>query len=414
MSQEAATSEIVTEENITATSAETVEAEPETSQDRWITTWTAAPLKMERAETPRRPMLAGNTLRQVAHISLGGEKFTFTFSNEYSYEALDVEAVYISKLVEAGKSNIDTGTTVRLTFNGGEQGFSLKGGEVITSDPVEFCCQSLGNIAVSMEFGDNVPMLLTGHSFAGSSCWVSKGRCAADEVIDAITPLSFRYILTKIDVWNETGAGVIVCLGDSITDGVGSDENKFNDYPNTLAALLQADEDISNYAVVNAGIGGNKFANTGCVGDMGITRYKRDVLGVEGAEYVIVFIGTNDVGAANESTVPNMLVGYQKLVQDCHEKGLKVYAATITPLKLSAYDTDYNRQILAELNEYLKSDDSVFDGVIDFYAAVEDPENPGTVAEEYNCHWGDYLHLGPKGYEKLAQTAFEFLKNQMD
>ncbi len=187
--------------------------------------------------------------------------------------------------------------------------------------------------------------------------------------------------------------------------------DKFNDYPSVLAGLFQTDSATADLAVVNSGIGGNKFAENSCEGPCGLDRFERDVLSIDGVRYALVFIGTNDVGAANEGTVQSMIAGYEKIAVDCHERDIKVYAATITPLKKSGYDTDFNRQVLAELNDYLKSDESVFDGVVDFYAAVDDEENPGTVAKEYNCPWGDYLHLGAKGYEKLAETAFVFFKD---
>ncbi len=127
----------------------------------------------------------------------------------------------------------------------------------------------------------------------------------------------------------------------------------------------------------------------------------------------ILFIGTNDVGFASDATYGAMLDGYRQVVEACHAQGVAVYAATITPLKNSGYDTEYHRQVLKALNDHLRSGASVFDGVLEFYGAVEDPEAPEAVKPEYDCSWGDHLHLGVKGYEKLAETAYSFLRARM-
>ncbi len=379
----------------------------------YITTWGAAAMSLGLEFFPTKPVLKGNTLRQTANISLGGDKFTFTFSNEYGTTPLAIEKVYVAKQYEPGDSSIDVNTNTVITFNQGSEGVTIAPGETITSDPVEFSCDALENIAVSMEFGKEVPVKTTGHEFANVSCFVAEGKCGDKAALDVKGIHKCTYYLTRINVWSDKEAGAIVCLGDSITDGVGSDENKFNDYPSVLARLLQSDESTSDLAVVNHGIGGNKFADNSCVGPCGLDRFERDVLRVEGVEYVLLFIGTNDIGAADSSTVKKMTDGYKKAADACHEKGIKIYAATITPIRRSGYDSDLNRQVLDELNTYLRSDTSVFDGVIEFYGAVEDSNNPGTVASQYNCPWGDYLHLGARGYEKLAQTAFEFIKSKI-
>lgn len=346
-----------------------------------MTAWAAAPMKVDKT-TAR--LFAENTMRQSARITLGGEKFTFTFSNEYCNSPLDIDAVYIAKQKEAGKSGIDAATNAKLTF-GGSESVTVAAGETITSDPVDFSCAALQNIAVSIEFGANVPEMMTGHEFAASTCRFAEGKCGASEDMGKTRDFDYRYCLSKINVWNETGAGAIICFGDSITDGVGSDVDNYNNYPDLLANLMQSDTATANYSVVNSGIGGNKLSDSACAGTMGIIRFERDILDIEGAEYAIIFIGTNDIGGANPDTYDDMLAAYKKLVDECHNKNIKVYAATVTPLKLSGYDSDEHRQLLNELNTYLLSDESVFDGVMDFYSVIEDPNNPETVADEYNC-----------------------------
>ena len=49
----------------------------------WIGTWRTAPQLVEPRNLPPAPGLSGNTLRQVVHVSLGGERLQVHFSNEY-------------------------------------------------------------------------------------------------------------------------------------------------------------------------------------------------------------------------------------------------------------------------------------------------------------------------------------------
>jgi hypothetical protein len=43
-----------------------------------------------------------------------------------------------------------------------------------------------------------------------------------------------------------------------------------------------------------------------------------------------------------------------------------------------------------------------FDHVVDFAAAVEDPDQPDRLAPAYNS--GDFLHLNPAGYRRMAEV----------
>ena len=55
------------------------------------------------------------------------------------------------------------------------------------------------------------------------------------------------------------------------------------------------------------------------------------------------------------------------------------------------------------------SADSGFDGYIDFSAAVARDDDPAQMKDEYNCAWGDFLHPGPAGYERMAEEAYDRL-----
>ena len=55
-----------------------------------------------------------------------------------------------------------------------------------------------------------------------------------------------------------------------------------------------------------------------------------------------------------------------------------------------------------ELNTWIRSTDA-FDGVLDFDAALRDPERPSRMLPEYDS--GDHLHPGDAGLAALAESV---------
>src|SRR5213076_2429832 len=126
------------------------------------------------------------------------------------------------------------------------------------------------------------------------------------------------YVLAGLDVVAEGAGGAVVTLGNSITDGRGSGTNRNNRWPDNLARRLQADPRTRHIAVLNAGIGGNAVV-TGGLGPTALSRLGRDVLDQQGARWVILLEGVNDIGAARDpgsaaAVARNLLVGYREII----------------------------------------------------------------------------------------------------
>src|SRR5262249_25787702 len=153
----------------------------------------------------------------------------------------------------------------------------------------------------------------------------------------------------------------------SITDGRGTDTNMNNRWTDILAARLQANAATANVAVMNQGIGATNLVGTG--GTAAQARFNRDVLGQSGVKYAIIFDGVNDIGAGNASFAP-LKAAYDDLISRAHAKGVLIYGATITPFGGNSYYTVDHESVRQQVNTYIKS--GVFDGVIDFDAAVTD------------------------------------------
>ena len=71
--------------------------------------------------------------------------------------------------------------------------------------------------------------------------------------------------------------------------------------------------------MVNEGIGGNSVF--GGIGTAAKDRFERDVLNIAGTRYVIMLIGINDIGYADEDITDAITEQYEVMIKSCHEKG---------------------------------------------------------------------------------------------
>ena len=153
------------------------------------------------------------------------------------------------------------------------------------------------------------------------------------------------------------------------------------------------------------GIGGN--AIFGGLGPAAVKRFDRDVLEQPGVRYFILFEGVNDIGGRNSSmtTATNLVNAYTEMAGKAKARGIRAYGATITPFGGNGYYSDLHEQERQYVNAWIRTN-TVFDGVIDFDAAVRDPEalmkfqaafHPGLNAN-------DWLHLNPAGYKVMGDA----------
>jgi lysophospholipase L1-like esterase len=99
-----------------------------------------------------------------------------------------------------------------------------------------------------------------------------------------------------------------------------------------------------------------------------------------------------------------MKSAYDDLISRAHAKGLLIYGGTILPFSGNSYYSTAHESVRQQVNTYIKS--GVFDGVIDFDAALSDGANPPALQATYAA-WAqkDGLHPGPAGYQKMGETA---------
>ncbi len=74
----------------------------------WVGTWEASPQLVEIRNLPPPPGLTGNTLRQIAQVSIGGKHLRVRFSNEFGKSPVTIHSAHIA--LSAGRSAIKTRT----------------------------------------------------------------------------------------------------------------------------------------------------------------------------------------------------------------------------------------------------------------------------------------------------------------
>ena len=361
----------------------------------WVGTWAASPYLAASDAQPAAP-LSNSVLRQVTHASIGGSQIRVQFSNTVGNGAVTIKAAHVAlcKATPKVDGSIDTTTDKALTFSG-MAGVTIAQGMEIWSDPVDFTIPPLGNVSITTALG-SVPSSLTAHAGARTDSYVQAGSTDVSAANLTSAPHNLHwYFISGIDVMAPAAANAIVAIGDSITDGRGTTDNGNTRWTDYLAARLQANAATANVAILNQGIGATNLVGTGTAAE---ARFARDVLGQSGVKYVIVFDGTNDIGGG-AGNLQGMKAVYDKMIKAAHDKGLKIYGATILPFGGNSY---YAHEALRkDVNTYIRS--GVFDAVIDFDAALTDgktgADEPKLVPAAEST---DALHPGPGGYKMMA------------
>lgn len=382
----------------------------------WVASWQASPQPTWGSDflfpTNVPPVLYDQTVRQVARISLGGQRLRIVLSNAYGREPIVVGKTTLAQPAANGAIAADS---LRPVTFGGKDVATIPPGASLVSDPVALPVPALAQVAVSMHLPNATP-INTFHWDGRQTDWIVPGDQTSHVVWaqagEAMLTTTARPLLTGIQVEAKQAARAVVVIGDSITDGATSSLDKDSRWPDFLAARLVP----HGVAVVNAGISGARLLSDG-MGVNALARLDRDVLTQPGVESVIVMLGINDIAwpgtafapSASRPTLDALAAGYRQLVEQAHAHGVRVIGTTLTPFEgalagtpLDNYyhlDKDALRQ---QVNDWIRHSD-VFDAVIDFDAALRDPAHPIRIAARFDS--GDHLHPGDEGNRAMADAV---------
>jgi lysophospholipase L1-like esterase len=380
----------------------------------WVGSWAASPSDAS-AEHP----LANQTLRMIIAPHLGGGILRIRMSNRFGVAPVSLGPITIG-VAGAGPA-LSRGSERRITF-GSRRSVTIAPGADALSDPVALTVKPFGDLAISVYVQSSVDAP-TEHFFTRQTSYTTPpngGDHSADTTGVAFTRRTTSsvsngwYFLSGLDVQAPGETGAVVAFGDSITDGFQGTPpplveqlatiNTNARYPDDLARrLISARIPLS---VLNAGITGNPLLQaplTPMSSGSGFSRFKADALALAGVSDVVVLDGINDIVGTPGLTAPDLIAGYERLIDQAHAASVRIQLGTLTPAGWSAPTVYAGDELLREqVNDWIRAQ-HLADGTIDFDRAVRDPQDPHQINPPYDG--SDHLHFSPAGYRVMADAV---------
>ncbi|KKD07200.1 SGNH/GDSL hydrolase family protein [Streptomyces sp. WM6386] len=377
------------------------------STGTWVGAWSTSPAGAEPGTEAEG--MAGRSVRNVVHASIGGTSARITLSNLYGQSPLTITHASIAVAAGSDTAAATVQTMRRLTFGGNTTVVVPAGGQVM-SDAVRIAI-AYGSDVLVTTYSPTRSGPVTYHPHARQISYVAAGDLTEDVTGAAYTEQTpyWRY-LTALDVLSNESDGTVVVLGDSLTDGITSTEGANHRWTDVLSdrlrTAIEAGRDLPRYSVVNQGISGNQVLANGlgrpADNQSGLGRFGRDVLGRTNVKVVVIDLGVNDIlRNPNLADPDKILDGLRTMVRQAHARGIKVVGATLMPFQGHRGYTGAREDVRQRINAAIR-DGKVYDAVVDFDEALRDPYNPRRLRSDYDS--GDRLHPSDKGYARMAET----------
>ena len=404
--------------------------------DHWVATWATAvvarapmlppagpPAPAPTATAGAPPIVAAppgpppitpnnQTLRQIVRTSVAGTRARVVFANTFGTAALNIGGASIA--LRDKESAIVASSIRKLTVNGSAT-FRIPAGGMILSDPVELSIPAFADLAIDAfvpgDLGGGTSPI-TFHNGANQTSYVSAtGNHVGESALQGAAITRSWFLLSRVEVVAAARAGAVAAFGDSITDGTRSTPDTNSRWPDHLARRLASRGGA--FAVMNVAIAGNRVLSEGVApvgfgGNAGINalaRFDRDVLALPGVTHVIVMEGINDIGTSGQNgivaTADDLIAAHKQMIDRAHERGLKIYGATLTPYEGAAYFSPEGEAKRKALNQWIRTSGG-YDGVIDFDMVARDPSAPARLNPAFDS--GDHLHPNDAGYKAMGES----------
>ncbi|MFI9388729.1 SGNH/GDSL hydrolase family protein [Kutzneria sp. NPDC052558] len=345
------------------------------------------------------PNFSNQTLRMVVHSSIAGSSPRVTLSNLRGTTPLAVGAVDVA--VQGAMATAVAGSHHTVTFARSRTLTIAAGGEAV-SDPVPMSVAAGQNLLVSV-FLPKATSSATWHFDAFDTSYLSlPGDHTRDDGDgNYVAARTSWFYLSGVDLVPATARGAVVAFGDSITDGYNTPVGANQRWPDDLAHRL-----AGSRSVVDAGLGGNRVLTDVpniWQGVSALKRFAHDALGQAGVQTVILLEGINDLHAGINTaggplTAQDLIAGYQQLIAQAHQAGVKIIGGTVMPDN-EPTDREAMRQAV---NTWIRTS-GAFDGVVDFDHAMADPANRHSLLPAYDS--GDHLHPNATGMQAMANAV---------
>ena len=391
-------------------------ATPGSAQDasartgRWVGAWAASQMTADVDNALPSGSLDDATVRQIVRLTLGGSGIRVRISNVFGVTPLVITSGSVARPVAVTGSAIDPTTVQSLSF-AGQAGVTIPAGAEFTSDPLAREVTALESLTVSLHYAFT-PSTQTSHPGARATSYVARGDLVSAAGFPADLSVDHWFNLASVDVLGSGERSAIAIIGDSITDGYGVPANTNLRWTDIFAERLQSEPRSAHLSVLNHGIGGNRVLLDG-LGPNALARFERDVLGQTGVGYFVILEGVNDLGHLTRNgpataqqhadLVHAVTAAYAQMVERARARGIVAIGATIMPFTGSDYyhppaETEADRNAI---NAWIRTPGN-FDGVIDFDAAMRNPQVPSRLRPEVD---NDHLHPSVAGYRAMAEAV---------
>lgn len=309
---------------------------------RWLPVWQAVPTFSGS--------VPDQTVRTTVDLTAEGTSVRVRLSNLMGIKPVRIEHVTIAA----------NGETRQLSFRG-SRSVTIRARDEIYSDAVDLKVTT--SLSISTYAPDGTPC--HAHALGGV---VTSAR-------------TFTCLVSAVEVAGFTAPGAVVMFGDSITEG-----NAQGTWPSMV---------VSDYAVLNAGIGGNGLVFGPAPM---ITRLYRDVLYSRQVRKVVLLGGINDI--QNDVSAEAIIAGIRTIQLRCQNEGVQLTVGTITPWGGWFNWTDVREQQRQKVNAWIRA---TFADAIDFDAVVRDPGEPLRLRPGFDS--GDHLHPNAAAFGAMARIV---------
>jgi lysophospholipase L1-like esterase len=173
-------------------------------------------------------------------------------------------------------------------------------------------------------------------------------------------------------------------------------------YPAKLQELLRARYSSQAITVVNEGMGGEDIEG-------GVSNLAR-VLTANAPEVLLLQEGINTLNQQHKEGIPLVVEGLRTMIQEARSRSISVFAGTLLPERpggCRAYDYNEDFDDIIEANVQIRRMIGTQGAVlVDLYEAFNG--QTGSLIGE------DGLHPSAAGYQRIAETFFEAIKNTLE
>lgn len=359
--------------------------------ERPTTIWATA---TDRIDYP----VADRTVRLAVRATTDARLLRVRVTNAFGTEPLVVSSLHIGRR-QVGPT-VRAGTNRAAPFNG-QPSITIPIGASAFSDAVPLPIGANEDLLISVAIA-GAPPVVTGHLRPKDDSYLSgPGDHGGEETGTSFGTVAPHWFFADALVGSGiANAGSVAIIGDSITDSGGSPRGGYQGWVDELARRVAMLPQPRRLGFVNAAISGNRIASQRPGGGVNaMARLDRDVLSHAGVHTLIVYEGINDIYGSPITAGP-LIQAHAQLAARARLAGLRVIGATLLPTRRQGFTAE-RESVRAALNAFIRTS-PVYDGVIDFEAALRDPADPLVMAKDY---YGDGLHPSAAGYRAMAAAV---------